>query len=481
MQAILNVFIVFSTMLGLVIVCFLILFLRYRRFYNELKTEIKSVSGKSSQIADFMNFFAENICSNLKSSEICSSLALKISKIIEAEDVCVYHLHESAYYVPIGFTDTFPLLFDKKNFMLSKPRFIIDALRQDKAAVNDGLLGEITNSRKALFIPDASSDPMLAVLSCGNEIKSFMAMPMISNDSIIGVVCAVNSTQNRIFTEEQFGLFDSVTKIVSVLYQIIQSYIVAAKQDRLNQEIEITRLLQKSLLPKEPPIWKPFVIYAFTRSAKEVSGDFYDFVQIDSDRLLVVLGDACGKGIPACMMMAMTRSFIRANAGRFTTLSDMMLELNSNLCRDNSDGRFTTIACCLLDKEEQTMEFARAGHTELIVFSSRQKTRKLKPHGTALGLLPADLAGSYDTIGFTFKAYYSALLFSDGIIEAIDNKGEEFGPGRLSEVFYESCCRKNSPEKTTDKILRTIDEFIGVNEIIDDQTMVIIGHESSFI
>jgi sigma-B regulation protein RsbU (phosphoserine phosphatase) len=283
------------------------------------------------------------------------------------------------------------------------------------------------------------------------------------------------------FSISQLDIFDSVTKIVSVLYQIIQSYVISSKQDHLNQEIEFTRLLQKSLLPKDSPTWKPFEIYAFTRSAKEVSGDFYDFVPIDANRLLVVLGDASGKGIPACMMMAMTRSFIRANAARFTTLSDMMLELNSNLYRDTDEGRFTTITCCVLDKKEQTVEFARAGHTELIVFSSRQKTRKLRPHGTALGLLPTDMAGAYDSITFTFKPYYSMLLFSDGIIEAVDPNGEEFGTTKLEELFYESCCRKNSPEKTTDKILRTIDEFSGTREINDDQTIVIIGHESSFI
>lgn len=477
----LDIFVILSVVFGIIIICLVLLLLRNNKSCSKQKKEIASVSSKSVQIADFMKFFADNICTNLKGAEVCSRLALKVARLVEAEDICIYSLNEATHFVPIGYTETFPLLFNKKSFVLSKPRFIIDALKQDKIALNDGIFGEITACRKALFIPDATSDPRLSSLSAGNEIKSFMAMPMIINDSIIGAICAVNSSQNRMFSMAQFDLFESVTKIVSVLYQIIQSYVVASKQDRLNQEIEFTRLLQKSLLPKEPPLWKPFEIYAFTRSAKEVSGDFYDFVQIDNNKLLVVLGDACGKGIPACMMMAMTRSFIRANAGRFTTLSDMMLELNANLYRDTPEGRFTTIACCLLDKNEQTLEFIRAGHTELIVFSSRQKTRKIKPHGTALGLLPVDMAGDYDSIGFMFKPYYSVLLFSDGVSEAVNAKSEEFGSNRLSEVFYESCCRKNSPGKTTDKILRTLDEFSGVNEINDDQTIVIIGHESSFI
>ena len=304
---------------------------------------------------------------------------------------------------------------------------------------------------------------------------------MLINEQIVGVICAINSKTTSLFTEPQFAMFNAVSKLISVIHQIIQTFSVAAKQDRINQEIEFTRLLQASLIPKEFPTWKPFVIHAFTRSAKEVNGDFYDFVRIDENRLLVVLGDASGKGVPACMMMTMARSFIRANSERFTNLSNLMSELNTNLYRDINEGRYATIACCLLDRQEESVEFARAGHTELMVHSSRQKVRKLRPHGTALGLLPNELTGSFDSISFCFKPYYTMLMFSDGIIESLNNRGDEFGIDNLQKIFYESCCKKNSPSKSTDRILRAVDEFSENREQSDDQTIVIIGHEKSFI
>ena len=120
--------------------------------------------------------------------------------------------------------------------------------------------------------------------------------------------------------------------------------------------------MQRSLLPKTFPVWGNFSVQAFTRASKEVSGDFYDFVQIDDDRLLVVIGDACGKGIPACMIMFMTRSFIRSNIDRFTSLKDLLLELNENLYRDTE---MSVILPGVLSAEQAGHDagYARGGHT----------------------------------------------------------------------------------------------------------------------
>jgi serine phosphatase RsbU (regulator of sigma subunit) len=223
------------------------------------------------------------------------------------------------------------------------------------------------------------------------------------------------------------------------------------------------------------------VIHAFTRSAKEVSGDFYDFVEIDKDRTLVVIGDASGKGIPACMVMAMTRSFIRANIDRYTGLENMLEELNSNLYRDTATGRFITLGCCLLDRNLQTVEFARAGHTELIIYSSKYKLRKIHPGGTALGLMPKNMAGNYDVFKFTFKPYYSMLLFSDGIIDANNAAGEEFGQERLEKIFYDSCEHKNPPIRSAEGIMSAIENFTAGQQQGDDQTIVVISHKDAFV
>ncbi|MCP4177396.1 MAG: SpoIIE family protein phosphatase [bacterium] len=467
--------------LSVVFIVMVILAIFYKKKYNSIKNSLHLSKQKNEEINDFMKFFSETLSNTLKLSEVYTSIAIHISNIIEAKSICIYELEEDGYLHSVGFTEQYPPLQCSADFKLSKPRYAMDSVKHEKIKFGEGIIGEIAAKKKGIIITEASSDTRLESASNIISINTLMALPMMMNGEVMGVICAINTKSNKQFNTNQYESLEAMTKLVALIHNIIKSYSNLTKQQRISQELDFTRLLQSSLLPKKFPIWKPFVIHAFTRSAKEVSGDFYDFVEIDKDRLLVVLGDASGKGIPACMVMAMTRSFIRANAERFTTLREMLDELNTNLYRDTDEGRFTTLSCCLLDRKEKTVEFARAGHTELLIFSSKQKIRKVRPHGSALGLLPQDIAGSFDSFSFTFKPYYSMILFSDGIVEAINSENKEFGLEKLENIFYESCIRKNTPSKCTEKILRNLDEFSSEQERFDDQTMMIISHEDSFI
>ena len=326
------------------------------------------------------------------------------------------------------------------------------------------------------FLDDAGKDPRLSEADSIVPISSLMAVPLVDEGRVTGVMCAVNNRRSDLsFSQEQFGRFKFIAAQVVLAQNIIQIYSNLSEQQRINQELEFARSLQSSLLPKSFPVWGQFVVQAFTRASKEVSGDFYDFVQIDDDRLLVVIGDACGKGIPACMIMSMTRSFIRSNVERFVSLKDLLRELNENLFRDTGDERYITLACCLLDKKESTMEYARAGHTELLVYV-RNHIRTINPEGSALGLLPSELS-DFDTLCIGFSPDMSILLFTDGITEATSPKGEYYGVDRLKDTYRNSCVQSLPPEKAIDLIMDSVDAFSESPESqADDQTMVIIRH-----
>jgi sigma-B regulation protein RsbU (phosphoserine phosphatase) len=219
-----------------------------------------------------------------------------------------------------------------------------------------------------------------------------LAVPLINDGKISGVMCAVNNKNAaQPFSQEQFRRFKFIASQVVLAQNMIQVYSTLSEQQRISQELNFARNLQLSLIPKDIPVWGKFQIRAFTRASKEVSGDFYDFVQIDKNRLLVVIGDACGKGIPACMIMAMTRAFIRASIGRFTTLKALLQELNTNLYRDTSEGRYITLACCLIDKEESTIElkyslFAPLIAAKILLWS---EVEKLSPFSFSISCQPS--------------------------------------------------------------------------------------------
>ena len=471
----------FLSILVIVILALLATIFIYRGKLISSKSNLRSSNLKINQLNNFMNFFSESITKTENFHEVYSSIAQQIANITEAKNICIYELQNDDVLIPVGYTKTFPPLHISKSFVLSKPLYATDSLKQEKIKIGEGLIGEIAESRKGVLIEDASIDKRLKSANSITPINTLIAIPMVSNDELTGVICAINTKGRKPFSQSNYDTLKSMTKLIVQVHNIVKAYSTLAIQQRLSQELEFARLLQTSQLPKEFPDWAPFVIHAYSKSAKEVSGDFYDFVKVDENRLLVIIGDASGKGIPACMVMAMTRSFISANVGRFTNLENMLSELNVNLYRDTTAGRFATLSCCLLNKEEETIEFSRAGHTELLCYSSKNLVRKITPHGTALGLLPQEIAGNYDTFSFLFKPYYSILLFSDGLTEATDASGQEYGVERLQNIFLESCASKNSPRKATEMIISSIDQFSETQEQADDQTLVIISHKKAFI
>lgn len=446
-----------------------------------LRTRLKTAMHNRVETTNFLNMFSRSIRKTRQTGEWMMITARYIADMVEAQGVCIYFFLDGRNaFVPVGVSPNYPPSLvhpidyepaeadaaGEGEDAPSAPR--ANALEQDSVAA--------ALAQEDLFIDD-SSDPRLAEIAAATRVESYMSVPMISDGRLTGFIAAVNSRRknNPAFSIEQLNRLKLVSGQVMLARNILDVYDNMSEQQRINQELAFARNLQSSLLPHAFPRWGRFSIHAISRASKEVSGDFYDFVEIDKDRLLVVIGDACGKGIPACMIMAMTRSFIRANVPRFTTLKDLLHELNDNLYRDMGDGRYITLAICLLDKRQSTVEYARAGHTELLMYVHNH-IRSINPNGSGLGLLPSDLT-DFDTIKLQFYPQMEFLMFTDGINESENKKGELFGVDRIKEVFLKSGLDKDPPHDTCNRIMGAVDDFSQrPNSEGDDQTVVIVTH-----
>ena len=438
-----------------------------------LRSKLESAIHTNAQTNSYLNMFSRGVRQTENKSEWMSVTAKYLSDLIQADSVCVY-LYRDGAFVPSGMTAHYPLQLSRPlPCKLNDP----EAVEKLKEAVPQDLAGLILSTalkHESLLISDPRH-PLLMKITHTETVKTFIEVPMIYEKALVGIICASNSSvpYRRVFTQEQINRLNWLTGPVILARNILEMYDRISQQQRISQELEFARNLQRSLLPPAYPQWGGFSIQAVSRAAKEVSGDFYDFVEIDSDRLLVVIGDACGKGIPACLIMAMTRSFIRANIPHFTTLKAMLFELNDNLFRDMGDGRYITLAVCLLNKKENTLEYARAGHTELI-FYVRNHIRSINPNGAGLGLFPSELT-EYDTFNTQFGPEMSIIMFTDGINEAENADGEQFGIQRIKDCFMKSCVAQESPREAVAKIMDSVDRFAPANKEQDDRTVVVIS------
>ena len=437
-----------------------VLYLLVRRI-RTLRGALLASEARTREISEFLARFSSGIQGEDGVAGAMRAAARHVAEQIEAEAVAIYEAQDERL-VAIGFWG---------EFSESGGDALAAQLSRQTPAVGDGFVGGIAQKRGAELVPDAACDDRFT--GCSGALRSVMGVPMLREGACVGVICAFNNRRpgnQRSFTNSQFERFKLLAHQVSLVRKIAVAYQEISRRDRIDQELSFVRHLQMSMLPGNAPQWGCFSIVASTRSAKEVDGDFYDFVRIDDDRMLVVLGDACGKGMPACMLTAMTRSFARSLADNFTTLPDYLRELNRKLHRDIDADRFITVGCCLLDKRNSLLEFARAGHTDMIAFIHNH-IRVFSPNGSALGILPDEFA-EFESICITLAPGSTVLLFSDGITEATDASGEEFGVTRLTETFRGACEGGMSIRGVLETVTKAVSGF--ELEQNDDQTLVVI-------
>ncbi len=422
------------------------------------------------EVVNFFSDFSHSFRDYEDPITTMNAMAKYIADLVGADSVCIY---ESRYnfMLATGVFGEYPLL--KRAFAhlaAGAPEKRLALLRRDKVRLGEGFVGEVAASRDGVLVPAAISDDRFKAYADYAKIGSVMAVPMVRDQRLYGMVVATGAKRKKEFDAEALESLKFIAAQVIMVQSLLGVYADRSRQQRLNQELEFARQLQASMLPQSLPTMELFEVQAYTGSSKEVNGDFYDFVEIDEDRLLVVLGDACGKGVPACMLTSMTRSFIRSAIDHFDNMEEFLREINRNLYRDTDEERYVTLGCCLLNRSTGIVEYARAGHTDLLVHLNNH-LRTFYPAGAGVGVLPNEFA-TFDTICFELRRGATLMMFSDGLSEALNEDNEEFGVERLKEVFANSCQRHDSLEITVNKTLEAVRRFAVEQE--DDQTMILI-------
>jgi serine phosphatase RsbU (regulator of sigma subunit) len=234
------------------------------------------------------------------------------------------------------------------------------------------------------------------------------------------------------------------------------------------QELRVARSIQEASLPKEVPELEGWEISPRYQPAREVGGDFYDFHLLTEGRLGVVVGDATGKGVPAALVMSTTCGMLQATAGALDSSSpgEVLAQVNETLLARIPQNMFVTCFYAILDPESGGLRYANAGH-DLPYLHRNGKAEELKARGMPLGLMPGMGYEEKETI---LDAGEVTLLYSDGLVEAHDPRGEMFGFPRLRELVAEHATEEGS---LGDFLLRELHTFTGEGwEQEDDITLL---------
>jgi serine phosphatase RsbU (regulator of sigma subunit) len=233
------------------------------------------------------------------------------------------------------------------------------------------------------------------------------------------------------------------------------------------QELRVARSIQEASLPKEVPTLEGWAISPRYQPAREVGGDFYDFHFLSEGRLGVVVGDATGKGVPAALVMSTTCGMLQVTAQALDSFSpgEVLSQVNETLLARIPQNMFVTCFYAILDPENATLRYANAGH-DLPYLHREGNAEQLKARGMPLGLMPQM---GYEEKEIVLNSGEAALLYSDGLVEAHDPKGEMFGFPRLRALIAE----RGEASSLEDSLLEELHSFVGEGwEQEDDITLL---------
>lgn len=293
--------------------------------------------------------------------------------------------------------------------------------------------------------------------------------PLIASDRLLGLI-NVATDEWQFFTSDDLQFLSMVGSQIAVTLEWAYLYDMARVQrERLEQELNMAREVQASLLPRDMPLIPGFELAASWHSAREVAGDFYDVFPLPEGRWGLVIGDVSDKGAPAALYMTMVRSLIRATAGITTSPAETLLIVNKSIQEHSTSDMFVTVFYAVLNHDACSLVFASAGHDPPLLRRLSGSIERLRRTGPILGvfeemtladrqvdLVPGDLL----------------LGYTDGVTDALNAEGEEYGAARLARVVGDA---PTAAWACLAEVEADLTSFMDEKAQTDDITLLVLG------
>ncbi len=333
------------------------------------------------------------------------------------------------------------------------------------------LLGWMHINKSPLIINDPPHDQRFRAVAWDASIRSVLCAPLLVKSTLCGVLTVYNKKGDVPFGTDDARL---LTIIATQSAQVIENARLYEEERtllRMRTELGIAAEIQHQLLPHSPPHIPGYDIAGVSIPAEDVGGDYFDFVPIDQSRLAVCVGDVCGKGLPAAMLMANLQATVRGHTLLNLRPKDCLQHSNRLLYHCTPTERFATLFHAVLDPCKHVLAYSNAGHERPLLFTN-EKHLRLDKGGTALGFFENV---SYEEEEMPIKPGDVLVIFSDGITESLNEENEEYGEVRLADVVEKN--RGRSASDLIESITAAARQHAGGRPQSDDMTLVVVKRD----
>ncbi len=339
-------------------------------------------------------------------------------------------------------------------------------LIEPRLKMGEGFLGAVAQTGKPIVSHDVSKDPRY--FAARERTRSEILAPIISNDHVIGVF-DLESDQLDAYSEDDLAVLQLLTSQVAIIIEKVRLHEQVVEKKRIEAQLEIARQVQLELLPSSDPQMDGFDISAYVFPTEEVSGDYYDWVKVFDDQMGIIVADAVGKGIPAALLMAFLRASLRSCVQVGYAPNIAFSKVSELLCDSIEDNQFITAIYGILDTTNRTFVFSNAGHNPPLLIKPDGEYRFVEYGDTPLGMFPGT---HFHQHFIRFEDRQVMVVYTDGITEAANPNGEEYGQERFAKRVLEGI--DLPAKKLIDHVRKGVADFTERKFLDDDGTLFIV-------
>ena len=358
---------------------------------------------------------------------------------------------------------------------MEEGEMVIRAARGDKFRLSTGVRDRVLEQRESLLVLDAQLDEHLRsrMSIVEGHVRSMMAVPLQTNERVIGMVYVDSPKAVRPLTRDDLSLLTVLANVAAIRIEHQRLTEVEHVEQLLAREMQQAAEIQRRLLPASIPRIPNLDLAGFNSPCRTVGGDYYDFFAMEDGRVMAVVGDVAGKGMPAALLMANLQARVQILSEDCQDVSCMVTKLNRAIALHCPANRFITFFSCTVEPQTGRIAYSNAGHNPPLLARATGETEVLTDGGLILGIQPSARYAEYHG---NLGQGDVLLLYSDGVTDTFspgpEEDSEEFGMERLASVL------QIHREKPAQEIIRAIRdavaEFAGGSPVADDVTLLVI-------
>ena len=328
----------------------------------------------------------------------------------------------------------------------------------------------VINSKESLLVRDAQLDQALnqQMSIVEQKVHSIIAVPLQTNDRVIGLIYLDTPNFMREFTLEDLNLLTVMANVAAIRIEHARLNEIEEAERAMAKQLEQAAAIQQRLLPGSSPVVEGMDIAGKTVACRTVGGDYYDFLKFPDGKIGILVGDVAGKGMPASLLMSALQARVHVVFDDSEDLADKITKLNKATCRNCPDNRFITFFMTIADPATGQLVFTNCGHNPPLVVRGDGSYEELRGSGMILGILPM---ATYKESQASLEPGDALVLFSDGVTEAANSADVEFGEKRLAELV--ASLRGQTATEVVEAIHTAVAAYTEGAAAADDITVVV--------